>query len=82
MSLERRYPIALLVYAVLGIGIWFSMSSASFPVHFRFRGEWVDTQISFRVLALIILGLFAFKTALYRKAEQIRNSGDELAGRE
>ena len=82
MILERRYRVSLVIYAVLAAAIWFSMSSASFPVHFRFRGEWVDTQISFRVLALIILGLFAFKTALYRKAEQIRDSSDELAGRE
>jgi hypothetical protein len=82
MTLERRYRVSLAIYALLAIAIWFSMSSAGFPVHFRFGGEWVDVQISFRVLALVILGLFAFKTVLYRKAEQIRGSSDELAGRE
>jgi len=70
-----------MVFAALAIAIWFSMSGESFPVHFQFRGEWVDIRISFRVVALVILGLFAFKTFLYRKAEQIRDSGNE-AGRE
>ena len=82
MTLERRYRVSLAIYAVLAVAIWFSMSGASLPVHFRFRGEWVDIQISFRVLALVILGLFAFKTVLYRKAEQIRGSSDEVTGRE
>ena len=81
MNLERRFRISLTAFAALAIAIWFSMSGEGFPLHLQFRGEWVDIRISFRVVALIVLGLFAFKTVLYRKAEQIRDSGNK-AGRE
>jgi hypothetical protein len=78
MTLERRYRVSLIVYALLAIAIWFSMSGESFQV----RESWISFRVSFRAIALVILGLFAFKTLLHRKAEQIRGSGDEVAGRE
>ena len=74
MDLNRRFRVALMVYAVLAIAIWFSMSGQT--VHLGGIG-WV----SFRLVALIVLGLFAVKTFLRWKAEQIRDRRDEEAGR-
>ena len=67
-DLERRYPIALGLYVVLGLLVWFTMGEEKVLVH----GRLVDL----RLVPLIVIGGLALRTVLARHAEKIRRSGD------
>ena len=68
-SLERRFRMALLLYAVLGLLVWFTMGEGKVLVH----GRLVDL----RLVPLIVIGGFVLRTVLARKAEKIRrHDGD------
>jgi hypothetical protein len=66
-DLERRFPIALALYAVLGLLIWFTMGDEKVLVH----GKWVDL----RMVPMIVIGGLAVRTVLARQADRIRRSG-------
>jgi hypothetical protein len=68
-DLDRKYWIALGLYAALGVLVWFTMGEGKILV----MGRAVDL----RLVPLLILGLLAFKTVLARHAERIRRGGDE-----
>jgi hypothetical protein len=72
-DLEKRYPVALALYAVLAVLIWFTMDAGKVLVW----GKPVD----FRLLPLIILGGLALRTVLAVQADRIRRNGEGKGGR-
>jgi hypothetical protein len=68
-ELERKYWIALLLYAVLAVLVWFTMDASKVLVH----GKPVDL----RLVPLIILGGLAVRTVLALQADKIRRSGEK-----
>ena len=69
METRKRLVIALAIYAVLGILIWTTMSDV--PV--RIPGG----SISLRALPIAVLAIFALRTVLHWKAEQIRSEQEK-----
>ena len=67
-DLERRYPVALALYAVLGVLVWFTIGEGTIVVF--------GTPVELRWIPIFILGTFAFRTVLVRQADKIRNRGD------
>jgi hypothetical protein len=63
-DLERRFPVALGLYLVLGLLVWFTMGDEKVLVH----GKWVDLRL---VPLIVIVGL-ALRTVLARQADKIR----------
>ena len=64
MDQQKRFYVALGIYAVLGLAIWITMSDVPFPV--------AGFQISLRRLTLAILALFVVRTVMHWRAERIR----------
>jgi hypothetical protein len=65
-ELEKKYPLALALYAVLAALVWFTMDASKVVVY----GKPVDL----RLLPLIILGGLALRTVLALQADRIRRS--------
>ena len=68
MQKQKRLGLALVVYAVLGILVWTTMSDVPIPV--------AGGSISVRGLTLAILAFFAVRSVLHWKAEQIREENE------
>ncbi len=68
-DLEKRYPLALLLYAVLAALVWFTMDPGKVMVY----GKPVDL----RLVPVIILGGLALRTVLAVQADKIRRSGEK-----
>jgi hypothetical protein len=68
-DLEKRYPIALGLYLILAVLVWFTLGEGKVLV--------AGKQVELRWLPLIILGGLALRTVLARHAERIRRGGDE-----
>jgi len=68
-DLEKRYPIALGLYLILAVLVWFTLGEGKVLV--------AGKQVELRWLPLIILGGLALRTVLVRHAERIRRGGDE-----
>jgi hypothetical protein len=68
-ELERKYWVALALYAVLAALVWFTMDANKVLVH----GRLVDL----RLVPLIILGGLALRTVLALQADKIRRSGQK-----
>jgi hypothetical protein len=66
-DLERRFPAALVLYAVLAALAWFTLGEGKVLV----AGKLVEL----RLLPLVILGGLALRTVLARHAERIRRGG-------
>jgi hypothetical protein len=71
-ELERRYPVALGLYAGLGLLVWFTVGAGSVLVFHK--------PVEIRLIALLIIGSFALRTVLAMQAEKIRRRGDEGGG--
>jgi uncharacterized membrane protein len=69
MQKRKRFYVALAIYAVLALLIWVAMEDLPLPVG--------GGHISIRSLTLIVLALFAVRTVLHWRAEQIRGEQDE-----
>ena len=63
-DLERRFPIALGLYVVLGLLVWFTMGEEKVLIHGR--------PVDLRLVPLIVIGGLALRTVLARSAERIR----------
>ncbi|HVZ83919.1 MAG TPA: hypothetical protein VG893_09615 [Terracidiphilus sp.] len=63
-DLEKRYPVALALYAVLAVLVWFTMDAGKVLVGGK--------PVELRLLPLIILGGLALRTLLAVKADRIR----------
>ena len=71
-ELERRFPIALGLYAVLALLVWFTMGEEKVLVH----GRLVDL----RLVPLIVIGGLALRTVLARQADRIRREDGKGSG--
>ena len=68
-DLDRKYWMALALYAVLAVLVWFTMGEGKVFV--------VGKPVELRLVPLIIIGGLALRTVLARQAEKIRRGGDE-----
>ena len=57
MAIKKKFVLALVAYAVLGILAWTTLSDEPIRVF--------DWNVRLRTGTLLILGLFAFRAALY-----------------
>ena len=69
MQQRKRFYVALAIYAVLGLLIWVTMEDVPLPVG--------SGHIGIRSLTLIVLVIFALRTVLHFRADQIRGEQDE-----
>ena len=69
MQKRKRFYVALAIYAVLGLLIWVTMEDVPLPVG--------NGQVGIRSLTLIVLAVFAVRTVLHWRADQIRDEQDE-----
>ena len=63
-DLEKRFPIALLLYGALALLVWFTMDAGKFMV--------MGKPVELRLVPLVIIGGLALRTVLARQAERIR----------
>ena len=73
MTIKKKFVLALVAYAVLGVLAWTTLSDEPIRVF--------DTNVNLRSGTLVILGLFAFRAALYFwrtriEEEQARKAGE------
>ena len=64
-ELQRRYPIALLLYGVLALLVWFTVGEGTIIVFGK--------PVEMRWIPILILATFAFRTVLVRQADKIRS---------
>jgi ABC-type uncharacterized transport system permease subunit len=57
LTIRKKFGLALIAYAVLGILAWTTLSDE--PIHV------LNANVRLRTGTLLILGLFAFRAALY-----------------
>jgi ABC-type uncharacterized transport system permease subunit len=57
VTIKKKFVLALVAYAVLGVLAWTTLSDE--PIHI------LSANIRLRTGTLLILGLFAFRAALY-----------------
>ena len=69
MQKRKRFYVALAIYAVLALLIWVTMEDVPLPVG--------SGHVGIRSLTLIVLAVFAVRTILHFRAEQIRDEQDE-----
>jgi uncharacterized RDD family membrane protein YckC len=67
-ELQRRYPIALLLYGVLAVLAWFTIGEGTIIAFGK--------PVELRLIPILILALFALRTVLVHQADKIRH-GDE-----
>ncbi len=69
MTIKKKFVLALVAYAALGVLAWTTLSDEPIRVF--------DFSVKLRTGTLLILGLFAFKAALYfwrTRIEEARES--------
>jgi len=71
-DLERRFPIALGLYVLLGLLVWFTMGEDKVLVHGR--------PVEMRLVPLIVIGGLALRTVLARQADRIRRRSEVEQG--
>jgi hypothetical protein len=64
----RRYPVALLLYGVLAVLVWFTVGKGTVIVFGK--------PVELRLIPLLILATFALRTVLVRQADKIRHGGE------
>ena len=69
MQKRKRFYVALAIYAVLGLLIWVTMEDVPLPGG--------GGHVGIRFLTLIVLAMFAVRTVLHFRADQIRDEHDE-----
>jgi len=67
-ELERKYGIALALYVVLAVLVWFTIGEGKISVFGRL--------IEIRWVPIFILATFAFRTVMAMQADRIRRSKD------
>ena len=71
-DLERRFPIALGLYVVLGLLVWFTMGEEKVLVHGR--------PVEMRLVPLIVIGGLVLRTVMARQADSIRRRSEAEPG--
>ena len=67
-ELQRRYPVALLLYAVLAVLAWFTVGEGTVIIFGK--------PVELRLIPVLILATFALRTILVRQADKIRHGGE------
>jgi hypothetical protein len=67
-ELERKYGIALALYGVLAVLVWFTIGEGKISVFGRL--------IEIRWVPIFILATFAFRTVMAMQADRIRRGKD------
>jgi hypothetical protein len=67
-NLDRKYWVALALYAVLAVLVWFTMDASKVLIHGR--------PVDLRLVPLIILSGLALRTVLARQADRIRRDSE------
>ena len=68
-DLEQRYPVALALYGLLAVLVWFTMDAGRVLVMGR--------PVEMRWIPLLVIGGLALRTVLARHADRIRHGGDK-----
>jgi hypothetical protein len=68
-DLEKRYPLALALYAALAALVWFTMDAGKILIHGR--------PVDLRLVPLVILGGLALRTVVALQADKIRRSDEK-----
>jgi hypothetical protein len=68
-DLEKRFPLAMAMFVVLAVLVWFTMDAGKVIVF----GKPVDL----RLVPLIVIGGLALRTVLALQAERIRRAGEK-----
>ena len=71
-DLDRKFWVALVLYAALAVLAWFTVGEGAILVHGK--------PVELRLLPLIVIGGMALRTVLARQAEKIRRGGDRGGG--
>jgi len=69
MQKRKRFYVALAIYAALAVLIRVTMEDVPLPVG--------NGQVGIRSLTLIVLALFAVRTVLHFRADEIREEQDD-----
>jgi hypothetical protein len=67
-DMDRKFWVALALYAVLALLVWFTMDAGRVPIYGR--------PVDLRLVPLIVIGAMALKTVITRHAERIRRGAD------
>jgi hypothetical protein len=65
---ERKFQVALALYGILGLLVWFTMGAGSVVVQGR--------PVQLRWIPLIIIGGLALRTVVAHQADKIRRQGE------
>ena len=68
LDLQRRYPVALLLYGVLAVLAWFTVGEGTVIIFGK--------PVELRLIPILILATFALRTVLVRQADKIRHGGE------
>jgi hypothetical protein len=68
-DLARRFPVALLLYAVLAALVWFTMGDGKVVV--------MGKPVELRLVPLMVLGGLALRTVMALQADKIRHEGEK-----
>jgi len=71
-GLNRRFRLALALYGVLGLLVWFTMGEGKVFVYGR--------PVEMRLVPLIVIGGLALRTVLAHQAEKIRRQDGKADG--
>jgi hypothetical protein len=71
-DLERKYPVAMVLYVVLGLLVWFTVGEGAVEVFGR--------PVEIRLVVLLVIGSFALRTMVARKADKILRGDDKDGG--
>ena len=70
---ERKFRIALGLYGLLAVVIWFTVGEGTVVAFGR--------PVEIRWIPLFVLATFVFRTYMAREADKIRRRGEEDAGK-
>jgi hypothetical protein len=68
-ELDRKFWIALTLYAVLALLVWFTMDAGKVLV--------LGRPVELRLIPILIIGTFALRTVVARNADRIRREGQK-----
>ena len=68
-ELDRRFPVALALYGVLAVLVWFTVGEGTVVVFGR--------PVELRLIPILVIGSFALRTVLARQADRIRRGGEK-----
>jgi hypothetical protein len=71
-DLDRKYWVAMALYAILAALAWFTVGEGAIFVHGK--------PVELRLLPLIVIGGLALRTVLARQADKIRRGGENGGG--